>query len=314
MSSISFRVRQLFATLAQMTSTNPVLLEGEQWTEKDATTGHSTGRRKVGNGTTAFNSLPFEPNTLSSPTAHAASHGTGGADVITVAQSQVTGLATALSGKESTGTAAAAVAAHEAAADPHPGYLTPAEANAAYATAAQGVTNGDSHDHSDGDGAQIAYSSLSGLPTIPAPADAAPAALAAAAAIGTSSDYAREDHVHPLPAVVTTSTAGLAPATSFSTLTYGASVAVDFAALDGQARTITLSGNLELTSSNLAAGRRTVIRMLPGASQRTLTFPVGWVFVSTKPANIAANKSGILSLTAFGTTDGDVIAAWAVQP
>ena len=36
-----------------------------------------------------------------------------------------------------------------------------------YATAAQGVTNGNSHDHSGGDGAQIAYSSLSGLPTLP---------------------------------------------------------------------------------------------------------------------------------------------------
>lgn len=36
-----------------------------------------------------------------------------------------------------------------------------------YAPAAKGVTNGDSHDHSGGDGAQIAYSSLSGTPTIP---------------------------------------------------------------------------------------------------------------------------------------------------
>lgn len=35
-----------------------------------------------------------------------------------------------------------------------------------YAPAAKGVTNGDSHDHSGGDGAQIAYSSLSGLPTL----------------------------------------------------------------------------------------------------------------------------------------------------
>jgi hypothetical protein len=40
---------------------------------------------------------------------------------------------TALAGKENTGVAAAAVAAHVAAADPHPGYLTPAEGNAAYA-------------------------------------------------------------------------------------------------------------------------------------------------------------------------------------
>ena len=36
-----------------------------------------------------------------------------------------------------------------------------------YAPAAQGVTNGNSHDHNGGDGAQIAYSSLSGLPTLP---------------------------------------------------------------------------------------------------------------------------------------------------
>ncbi len=33
-----------------------------------------------------------------------------------------------------------------------------------YAVSAKGVTNGDSHDHSGGDGAQIAYSSLSGAP------------------------------------------------------------------------------------------------------------------------------------------------------
>jgi hypothetical protein len=37
---------------------------------------------------------------------------------------------------------------------------------ATYAPIAQGVTNGDSHDHSGGDGAQIAYSGLSGLPTL----------------------------------------------------------------------------------------------------------------------------------------------------
>jgi hypothetical protein len=35
-----------------------------------------------------------------------------------------------------------------------------------YAPAANGVTNGDSHDHNGGDGAQIAYSALSGLPAL----------------------------------------------------------------------------------------------------------------------------------------------------
>ena len=40
-----------------------------------------------------------------------------------------------------------------------------------FAPAAQGVTNGNSHDHNGGDGAQIAYGSLSGLPSIPGPTD-----------------------------------------------------------------------------------------------------------------------------------------------
>jgi hypothetical protein len=63
MTVVKTRIRQLFATLASMESSNPVLLEGETWTEKHATTGYSTGRRKVGDGVTAFLDLPFEPST-----------------------------------------------------------------------------------------------------------------------------------------------------------------------------------------------------------------------------------------------------------
>ena len=106
-------------------------------------------------------------------------------DIPPIPAGQVSGLATVatsgaygdLSGRPTLGSAAA----------------TPATD---YAPAAQGVAGGNSHNHDGGDGATIAYASLSGLPTIPSPADAAPAALAATAAIGTSTDYAREDHVH----------------------------------------------------------------------------------------------------------------------
>lgn len=186
------RVQQRFSTLAAITATNPILLEGEVWTEKDASTGRSTGRRKVGDGVigagdvitgTAFNSLPFDPTAgggdvvgpasatdgraalfdgttgkllrqssaapvlegdsrlsdARTPTAHAASHGSGGSDAITVAQGQVTGLGTALAGKETAG----AVAAHEAAADPHPGYLTQAEGDGRYRQTATALTDGD---------------------------------------------------------------------------------------------------------------------------------------------------------------------------
>ncbi len=51
---------------------------------------------------------------------------------ITGTLSDQTDLQTVLDGKESSGTAAAAVAAHEALGDPHPGYLTAAEGAAAY--------------------------------------------------------------------------------------------------------------------------------------------------------------------------------------
>ena len=61
MSSVKYRVRLPFSTLALIEAEDPVLLEGEQWTERDASTGQTTGRRKVGDGVTAFTSLPFEP-------------------------------------------------------------------------------------------------------------------------------------------------------------------------------------------------------------------------------------------------------------
>jgi hypothetical protein len=70
----TYRLRQLFSTLAVATASNLVLLEGEKWQEKDAITGLFTGRTKTGKdgvvtGTapnqtitgTAFNDLPFDP-------------------------------------------------------------------------------------------------------------------------------------------------------------------------------------------------------------------------------------------------------------
>ncbi len=50
--------------------------------------------------------------------------------------------------------------------DDHAQYHTDARGDARYAPVANGVTNGDSHNHLGGDGAQIAYSSLSGTPTL----------------------------------------------------------------------------------------------------------------------------------------------------
>jgi hypothetical protein len=115
-------------------------------------------------------------------------------------------------------------------------------------------------------------------------------------------------------ALVTTTTPGLAPATGFNTLAYAATTNLDMAALDQQYKTLTLTGDALFTTSNRANGRMVSIRILPGASQRTLTFPVEWDFVCPKPATIAANKTAVLSLTFYGTSDDDCVAAYSVQP
>ena len=75
----------------------------------------------------------------------------------------------------------------------------------------------------------------------------------------------------------------------------------------------TLTGNVTFASSNRAAGRSVTARVVNGGTTRTLSFPAGWRFVGSKPEEIEANKTGVLALTAFGTDDASVVAAWAVE-
>jgi hypothetical protein len=114
--------------------------------------------------------------------------------------------------------------------------------------------------------------------------------------------------------LVSTSSAGLQAATGFGTITYASTVDLDLAVLTGQVNTITLTGPLTFTTSNLANGRVTGLRLIPGASARDLTFPADWVFVSAKPASLPANKTARLTIECHGTTNADVIAAIAIQP
>lgn len=68
--------------------------------------------------------------------------------------------------------------------DDHSQYHNDTRGDLRYAPLAKGVTNGDSHNHNGGDGAQIAYSSLSGLPTL------------GTAAATAATDYATAAHNH----------------------------------------------------------------------------------------------------------------------
>jgi hypothetical protein len=95
-------------------------------------------------------------------------------------------------------------------------------------------------------------------------------------------------------------------------ITYAASIALDF---DSKAwRTISLTGNLTFANaSNKGVGKELSVKLLSDGSTRTLTFPASWVFVGAKPANIAATKTGVLTLRCFGPSESDVVAQYAVE-
>lgn len=59
--SYQTRVRTLYALAATYAAQNPILLEGEPATESD------TGKKKIGDGVTAWNNLPYESYGFSQP-------------------------------------------------------------------------------------------------------------------------------------------------------------------------------------------------------------------------------------------------------
>ena len=68
--------------------------------------------------------------------------------------------------------------------------------------------------------------------------------------------------------------------------------------------------------SNIAPGRKVICIIYASVSgfDPVFTFP-GWIFVgAAAPSSIAAGKYAKLELTAFGTTDEEVIAEYAEEP
>lgn len=114
--------------------------------------------------------------------------------------------------------------------------------------------------------------------------------------------------------LLTTTTAGLLPPSSYAALPYQPTLSLDLAALDKTFRTIELAGDLALSATNLASGLELRLRLLAGSQPRALSIPLAWVLVSEWPGSIQAAKTAVLSLAVFGTTDADVIASYAEQP
>ena len=78
---------------------------------------------------------------------------------------------------------------------------------------------------------------------------------------------------------------------------------------------ISITANTTFTGANYATGKSKSVKITTDGTLRTLTFPSGWIFIgSAAPADQAANKVGLLSLTCFSGAEAGVIASYAVEP
>lgn len=87
--------------------------------------------------------------------------------------------------------------------------------------------------------------------------------------------------------------------------------AINFA--QDQLQTISIAANTTFTGTGYAIGLSKTLYITTDATLRTLTFPAGWVFQGAKPADQAASKVGVLTLTSTTAVEAGVRCAYAVQ-
>ena len=85
-----------------------------------------------------------------------------------------------------------------------------------------------------------------------------------------------------------------------------------------QLQTYALTGNITISTSGSAAGKSKTMKITPDGTDRTVTVPATWTWVGTNPTTsnvitITASKTAILTLTAFGGGDANIVAAYAVE-
>lgn len=96
---------------------------------------------------------------------------------------------------------------------------------------------------------------------------------------------------------------------------YAASVAIDFARSSAPLTKVgTLTGNIELTTTGLVAGRTERVLLTADGSTRDIALPGGWTCLGTAPSDLAANKSAVFTIVSTTTADSGVFYTYNVQP
>ena len=122
---------------------------------------------------------------------------------------------------------------------------------------------------------------------------------------------------------IQSSIAALAAAVSAATLpptveaiAYAASIDVDFDGADYQ--TVALTGDIDLNASlnRPAAGSAKSVALILTAdgSDRALTYNANWTVIGAAPTQVSAGKTGVVSLTAIGPNETDVLLTYQEEP
>lgn len=112
---------------------------------------------------------------------------------------------------------------------------------------------------------------------------------------------------------VTNQSDGLARALSYEPIAYAASIDLDMEAVNSQARSIALTGDLALSAINLSRGKSVVLRLVTGAADRSVTLPIDWKVFGINPDTLLANKVYRATIECWGATEADVDIAIAEQ-
>lgn len=99
---------------------------------------------------------------------------------------------------------------------------------------------------------------------------------------------------------------------AYSNIIYTTPIVLDL--LGDNFKSITLTGDLAVTSTNRTAARAVALLIIGDTVQRNLSFTESWIWLQIVPTFIRANKKGILTLTCFGTAQSDVIASFVETP
>lgn len=109
-----------------------------------------------------------------------------------------------------------------------------------------------------------------------------------------------------------------APATgpTVEDLVYAASIDIDLDGADYQR--LTLAGDIDFNGSlnrpAVGFAKSVAVVITADGSDRTITYNASWTSIGAAPASIVAGKTGVLSITALGPAETDVLIVYQEEP